>query len=387
MTSPSRRKHPITRHSLPPIRETGSNTGWMAAGTLLVALLGAGQPLAADEPGPAEARPRWQSARQRPVALRRSYTAARSEPDVDDASFTDSGRRLHWKQSTQPQVRWTSPSRAEPAAEADRPAGNPGQRPRPAIMKGSAKPKTVLRLQASEPASPGPRLTQLEDLLMPNEESVMQDSAESIPDAGAPLDDTLPAPEDPLEEPPADDSLPETFLQREPTSPLDVPDRRDGPTLTPEEECSRGLEAIQESVIRNIDLNIAVTGSPGSELPYECSLDDEAFAGRFWAETLYTWKSSSLCHKPLYFEELALERYGHSKGPYVQPLYSAAHFFASLPALPYLMGLRPPKECVYALGHYRPGSCAPYLKYPIPISTRAALFQAGAVVGTAAVLP
>jgi hypothetical protein len=51
------------------------------------------------------------------------------------------------------------------------------------------------------------------------------------------------------------------------------------------------------------------------------------------------------------------------------------------------MGVEPPTECVYALGHYRPGSCAPYMCDPIPISYRGALFQAGAVVGAAAVLP
>jgi hypothetical protein len=38
-------------------------------------------------------------------------------------------------------------------------------------------------------------------------------------------------------------------------------------------------------------------------------------------------------------------------------------------------------------GHYRPGSCAPYYIEPLPISCRGALFQAGAVVGTAAILP
>ena len=82
-----------------------------------------------------------------------------------------------------------------------------------------------------------------------------------------------------------------------------------------------------------------------------------------------------------------LERYGHSTGPLTQPLVSGAHFFGSIAVLPYKMGLKTPGECVYALGYYRPGDCAPYLIDPIPFTWRAALFQAGGTVGAAAVLP
>jgi hypothetical protein len=99
------------------------------------------------------------------------------------------------------------------------------------------------------------------------------------------------------------------------------------------------------------------------------------------------WKASALCHKPLYFEDEALERYGHSWGPCLDPLVSGAHFFCKLPVLPYCMGVTPPNECMYALGHYRPGNCAPYMCDPIPLSCRGAVFEAGAVVGAAAILP
>ncbi len=360
----------------------------MAAGTLLVALLGAGQTSAAGEPDSAEAASRWQSARQRPVALRRPYGVSPAARDVGDASFTDSGRKLRWKQSSEPHVRWTSPSPARTGTadySTERPAAD--RDPRSAKEELPAPRKTVLRLEASDRTSSGPRLAQLEDPLLLDEESVMQAPSQGLPDAGGPFEDTLPMPEGLDTDSLTDEPLPEPFSEDTRSAPIIGRDQESAAHVTPEEECSRGLEAITESVIGNIDLNIAVMGDPGDELPYECTLEGGTFAQRLWAETLYTWKASSLCHKPLYFEELALERYGHSKGPYVQPLYSAAHFFASLPALPYLMGLRPPKECVYALGHYRPGSCAPYLKYPIPISTRGALFEAGAVVGAAAVLP
>jgi hypothetical protein len=111
------------------------------------------------------------------------------------------------------------------------------------------------------------------------------------------------------------------------------------------------------------------------------------FAGRHWAPIDYTWTASALCHKPLYFEQVQLERYGHSLGPYLQPLASGAHFFLSVPTLPYKMGVNPPNECVYALGYYRPGSCAPYLVPPLPISLRGAIYQGGIATGLAFLIP
>ncbi|MEW4453885.1 hypothetical protein AB1L30_14520 [Bremerella sp. JC817] len=116
-------------------------------------------------------------------------------------------------------------------------------------------------------------------------------------------------------------------------------------------------------------------------LPYECGWTDQPFEGRHWAPLEVNWTASALCHKPLYFEERALERYGHTTGPISQPIISGAHFFGSVAVLPYKMGLNPPTECRYALGYYRPGNCAPYLVPPIPLSARAAAAQAGAVLG------
>ncbi|MEO0530925.1 MAG: hypothetical protein AAF266_10185, partial [Planctomycetota bacterium] len=154
------------------------------------------------------------------------------------------------------------------------------------------------------------------------------------------------------------------------------------------ENCSDELAALKANRLNSIDLFIGVTGNEGEDYPFSCSIDDGTiFAPRQWCEVTYMWKASGLCHKPLYFEDIHLERYGHSWGPYVQPLVSGAHFFTSLPILPYKMGLKTPNECVYTLGHYRPGNCAPYLIDPIPFTWRAALFQAGASVGAAAVLP
>lgn len=116
-------------------------------------------------------------------------------------------------------------------------------------------------------------------------------------------------------------------------------------------------------------------------LPRECRIAQTAYQPRNWTPAKMTWKASNLCHNPLYFEEVQLERYGHSAGPFKQPLISTAHFFVNIAVLPYKMGIHPATECQYALGYYRPGNCAPYLLPPIPLSLRGTLSQAAVVAG------
>lgn len=122
-------------------------------------------------------------------------------------------------------------------------------------------------------------------------------------------------------------------------------------------------------------------------VPTECSLGDDKYASRTWTPITFSWKASGLCHKPLYFEEPQLERYGHTTGPVLQPALSGAHFFLNVAVLPYKMGINPPNECQYALGYYRPGSCAPWLLPPVPISLRGGLAEAGAVMGMMYLFP
>jgi len=135
--------------------------------------------------------------------------------------------------------------------------------------------------------------------------------------------------------------------------------------------------------IHKLTTNVAAVG----RVPKECPLESPPFDPRAWSPMTYTWKASGLCHKPLYFEDVQLERYGHSWGPLLQPLASGAHFFLTVPVLPYKMGLTPPNECMYTLGYYRPGNCAPYQLDPIPLSVRAGLAQAGGVLGMAFLTP
>jgi len=86
-------------------------------------------------------------------------------------------------------------------------------------------------------------------------------------------------------------------------------------------------------------------------LPVVCALSDGTLEPRQFVETTMTFKASGSCHKPLYFEEPQLERYGHEWGPVVQPVISTANFVKNVAILPYKMGIHSINECQYPLGY------------------------------------
>ena len=76
-----------------------------------------------------------------------------------------------------------------------------------------------------------------------------------------------------------------------------------------------------------------------------------------------------------------LERHGHVRFPYMQPVVSGVRFFGTIPLMPYLVTLRRPLEEVHTLGAYRPGSAAPVLRYRAhydPVALRNEVIAAGA---------
>jgi len=151
-------------------------------------------------------------------------------------------------------------------------------------------------------------------------------------------------------------------------------------------DCRDALERLRKDTLADIELDIRVGGTPGNDYPCECRLEGETFRPRRFACTTFTWKAAGYCHKPLYFEQWGLERYGHSYG-WVDPILAGAHFFATLPVLPYKMGVELPWECVYPLGYYRPGNCAPWTVPAVPISKRGLALEAATVTGLVFLLP
>lgn len=76
---------------------------------------------------------------------------------------------------------------------------------------------------------------------------------------------------------------------------------------------------------------------------------DEEQANRTRQETIVSWTPWTLCYRPLYFEEIELERYGCSAGCF-QPSISAAHFFLGVGLMPYKVATRLPRSCVCSNG-------------------------------------
>ncbi len=108
---------------------------------------------------------------------------------------------------------------------------------------------------------------------------------------------------------------------------------------------------------------------------------------RPWPTLTYHWKAPGTFHQPLYFEEINAERYGYSCNWVAQPFISTAHFFGTIPALPYLKGANCPWECQYTLGHYRAGSCPPDRFHCWPVSRLGALSEVGNAAWLIVVLP
>ena len=71
-----------------------------------------------------------------------------------------------------------------------------------------------------------------------------------------------------------------------------------------------------------------------------------------------TWKAHNFYHRPMYFEDKNLERYGNEMA--FQNIASGARFLISIPTLPYRIGETHPNSRVYTYGNGRPGDYVPY---------------------------
>lgn len=120
---------------------------------------------------------------------------------------------------------------------------------------------------------------------------------------------------------------------------------------------------------------------------YNVAFGAQTFHPREFPDTMYAWEPSNFYHYPLYFEDPALERYGHTRSPLVQPFASVARFGTQLVFLPYQMTIDPINRPMYALGWYRPGDCAPKLRYQPELNAKAAAVEAGVWTGLFFLVP
>ena len=128
-------------------------------------------------------------------------------------------------------------------------------------------------------------------------------------------------------------------------------------------------------------------GEYAPRCPEEVPLGTGPFVGRSLPPSVFAWKASNITYNPLYFQDVALERYGHAYHPLIQPAVSVGRFGTQLVTLPYHMTLDPPHKEMYPLGYYRPGECAPKLLYQPPLNAKAAAVTAGFYTGFGLILP
>ena len=136
-------------------------------------------------------------------------------------------------------------------------------------------------------------------------------------------------------------------------------------------------------------LGYAMRNIDAGELPegFSEKLDQGDYIARQSSPAVLQWAPTNLYHYPLYFEDPALERYGHTYHPIVQPFASAGRFATQLVGIPYQMTLHPVHSRQYTLGYYRPGECAPKKHYQIPFNEEAAIMQAAAMAGFFLIFP
>ena len=120
---------------------------------------------------------------------------------------------------------------------------------------------------------------------------------------------------------------------------------------------------------------------------FDFAIKSTQYSERSFPQIALAWEPSNFYFYPLYFADPALERYGHTYNPVIQPLASIARAGMQFAFLPYQMVIDPPCREVSSLGYYRPGECAPKLHYQVPLNAEAAVVQAGYVAGLYFVIP
>jgi hypothetical protein len=152
------------------------------------------------------------------------------------------------------------------------------------------------------------------------------------------------------------------------------------------------LGADERAVFKPIEQIPLVMQGDGQTLPPDCSQNLFHAAGsapgsRFGSYAGMHWQPTNMFHRPTYFEDVAVERYGQSRFPHFQPIISGAKFATTFPILPYKMALERPFSCVTTMGLAPPGDCTACVKEKIPWRWNAALAEAVVVTGLAFALP
>jgi len=116
---------------------------------------------------------------------------------------------------------------------------------------------------------------------------------------------------------------------------------------------------------RFLRVNIAETNAEApSDQSNELVSRDLGITAELPSEKLFAWSAPDIRYQPLYFEDVALERYGQTPDgcELRQTVLSAAHFFGSAALLPYKLVDQHRHSCDSPLGFCRPGSDTPFVR-------------------------
>ncbi len=160
---------------------------------------------------------------------------------------------------------------------------------------------------------------------------------------------------------------------------------------TPQEQLGSQTSSRLKTDIRSIQpsLSYALKDIPAEQLPKDFAkgLNAGEYEPRETPATVLQWAPTNFYHYPLYFEDPALERYGHTYHRVLQPFVSTTRFAGQLVGLPYQMAIHPVNSRQYSLGHYRPGEYAPKKLYQIPFNEEAVVMEAAVLAGLILILP
>ena len=112
------------------------------------------------------------------------------------------------------------------------------------------------------------------------------------------------------------------------------------------------------------------------------------FAPRAYAQSASIFEGPNVHYNPLYFEQVALERYGQHLGNWFQPWIAHGLFFVDVLACPYSIGKSPPWAVHSGEGYFKPGDpVLPFKLLPPPTDKGGYVTQAVAMALTFAIIP
>ncbi len=172
--------------------------------------------------------------------------------------------------------------------------------------------------------------------------------------------------------------VPEPLPPVEPDEPASPSDRQVAAALLPEERSIGSLTVDIEARGEKMPADVARPHFEAQDLAVEIGLD---------RDMVVFWEAPATFHKPLYFEDRDLERYGYGAIPVLRPGLSGVRFLGSTVSLPYQLAAKPPYRRVYTLGQDRPGDLAPRFWHRPDLRFEPSAVCVGTVAGLIVLIP